>query len=725
MKAGKQKPLDKYRTLKCRLDQIISGKLDINKLISAVNRTNSLVTVSYLFIRLFILYKFDKKDKIPIINKNFILLAMKVVSKKSRGGPKGKDSDLYNELILFYNTEFGKLVNYEKIDKSNLSGVIDYCITDMVTNIENNIKCHFINHLRKFINQIFKQEHNAILDELKGKEKAKKKSELNRELNKLKKSLIENTQECDKKYHKWLKTNRYKILPSKYDTSYYKDISKNPQKYIPYMITMNKILEDKSLKQFQFFPLRTDITAKYMPLDTKAIIEIMIENDKVKYLENVEIYKVEIWSTYFNLSNNIFKSIKNYTFDYSISTDGYSVSIRYLHNSLIESEKQKKQARKDASKKAKARYKGKTNKEIKALKEAALIEKQKSAEKIKEIKKKQREIQKEKEKEEFDKLSKEDQKKIKMAKKKEKYSEFPYINDLVKDDLEELKKAKKVYIDPGKRSLFYMIDDNNKILNYTNRTRISQTKRLKYAKLRENYKKRRKVQQVEATLSTYNSKTCKYVKFQEYITKKYELNKKLFDFYNSTAYFKKLNWFSYLNTKRSEAKLLNLITKIYGDDIVIIIGDWSYGKQMRNFMSTPNLGLKRLLASKFTVYEVDEFRTSCLHYKSEEICKNLYLPDAKQKYRKMHSILTYQMETQRLGCINRDKNGVKNIRKCVQYFLKTGNRLAKFSRGVKWEDLTLDDNGSTDKKENRDKPQTVVKLSQCPKTLQYSIKHKA
>ena len=339
MGASKQKPVDKYKTLKCRLDQIISDKLDINKLMSAINRTNSLVTLSYFFIRLFILYKFDKKDNIPHINKNFILLTMKVVSKKSKGGPKGKDSDLYNELILFYNTEFGKLVNYEKIDKSNLSGSIDYCITDMVTNIENNIKCHFINHLRKFVNQTFRQEHNDILDTLKGKEKAKKKSDLNRELNKLKKSLIENTLECDKKYHKWLKINRSKILPSKYDTSYYKDISKNPQKYIPYMIAINKMLEDKSLKQFQFCPLRTDITAKYMPLDTKAMIELMIDNDKVKYLEDVGKYKVEIWSNYFNLSDDIFKSIKNYTFDYGISTDGYSVSIRYLHNSLIESEK--------------------------------------------------------------------------------------------------------------------------------------------------------------------------------------------------------------------------------------------------------------------------------------------------------------------------------------------------------------------------------------------------
>jgi hypothetical protein len=51
-------------------------------------------------------------------------------------------------------------------------------------------------------------------------------------------------------------------------------------------------------------------------------------------------------------------------------------------------------------------------------------------------------------------------------------------------------------------------------------------------------------------------------------------------------------------------------------------------------------------------------RTSCLSYNTEEVCENLYLKfkkDPKQKERKIHSILTYKMENNRNGCINRDK----------------------------------------------------------------------
>ena len=44
--------------------------------------------------------------------------------------------------------------------------------------------------------------------------------------------------------------------------------------------------------------------------------------------------------------------------------------------------------------------------------------------------------------------------------------------------------------------------------------------------------------------------------------------------------------------------------------------------------------------------------------------------DKSQKERKIHSILTYQMENNRKGCINRDKNGCKNIQKVFNFIWK-------------------------------------------------------
>jgi len=113
------------------------------------------------------------------------------------------------------------------------------------------------------------------------------------------------------------------------------------------------------------------------------------------------------------------------------------------------------------------------------------------------------------------------------------------------------------------------------------------------------------------------------------------------------------------------------------------MGDWSIGKQMRHFMPTPNLRLKRLLAQAFHLYDIDEFRTSCVHYKTENRCDNLYLPDQKGQIRKIHSVLTYPMN-QGLGCINRDSNGRQNIRKLFRYYLETGGRPEKYQRGFHW-----------------------------------------
>lgn len=306
-------------------------------------------------------------------------------------------------------------------------------------------------------------------------------------------------------------------------------------------------------------------------------------------------------------------------------------------------------------------------------------------EKIKKENISKRKLELQKKKDEFKKLSKKEKKKI--IDEKNKYIEFPYFDKFNKEQTEELMKAKLVYVDPGKRCIYYMVDDNDTYFKYTNKMRINEIKRLKYQKLREK-KKKNKMIEIETELSNFNSKSCDYGKFKEYIKKKNEINNKLFYFYEQD-YFRKLNWFSYINTKRSEDNLLNKIEKVYGKNIKIIMGDWNEsGSSKINYMSTPGISLKRKLSERFEVYNLDEFRTSCLNYKTEERCENLYLPDKKGKSRKIHAILTYQMENKRKGCINRDKNSVLNMKKIVQHYLKNRERPQNYRREVKIEKIS-------------------------------------
>jgi hypothetical protein len=85
------------------------------------------------------------------------------------------------------------------------------------------------------------------------------------------------------------------------------------------------------------------------------------------------------------------------------------------------------------------------------------------------------------------------------------------------------------------------------------------------------------------------------------------------------------------------------------------------------------------------MYNIDEFRTSKLHHKTEEVCDNLYMMDnnkdkTKQKERKIHAVLTFKMEKKQSGCINRDENAVNNMIKIVNHQIKYKERPLKYRR---------------------------------------------
>ena len=563
---------------------------------------------------------------------------------------------------------------------------MDSLSVDILTNIENNIKLNFFNYLRRFVNCFFKDDHEKILENLQGKEKMLKKKELARELFQLKQDLLNNTDNCEDKYDEWKKLYREKILPKEFKHSYQFDLNNDPQKYIKYMIFMNLQIEKMGGKLFQFFPLRTEIVVKYIPIDTKSLIEIFIKKNKNKYLKDISSYKEELWENYFNLKHKIFNK-KNHKFDYRIITNGLSVSLQFINKDFLKEDEQKKLKMKEASIKAKKDYKNLKPKEIEELK------KKKKEENDELLKSKKLEIQKKKD--EFKKLSKEEKEEI--IKNNKKYVEFPYLEELNETEINELRNANRVYGDPGKKNLLVLMDDEGNILRYTNKQRLVETKRLKHLKKIQNYKNRKGITETENELSNFNSKTCNLQDFMKYIVKKLQINEQLFAKYEAKI-FRRYQWYFYLNKKRSEDKLLKNIKEVFGKNIIIIMGDWGIGKQMRNFISTPMIGLKRKLAEKFKVYSLDEFRTSKLNYKTESICDNLYLPDKKQRFRKIHSVLTYKMENNRLGCINRDVNSVKNMRKIVNYWLIYNKRPLKYQRQYKF-----------DKKDSQ--PKMIIKIN--------------
>ena len=175
---------DKYSVIKVKFDLI---KIDDSKdilLMDAIRKCNQLYIFVTQFIRGFCIFMFYKKQSIPKINRDFVMMAFKCLTKKSnRGAPAKEDSSsIFNILNDYYEKTFVKLIRQEneddRIDKLNLSGILINLAIDIVKNIENNIKMHYISHLNQFVNQMFKNENLDILNPLEKKSNLKKRKNL-------------------------------------------------------------------------------------------------------------------------------------------------------------------------------------------------------------------------------------------------------------------------------------------------------------------------------------------------------------------------------------------------------------------------------------------------------------------------------------------------------------------------------------------------------------------
>ena len=250
-----KKPPDKYKCIKVPLSKIIIDETKIDRIFDCVVRTNKIVIKTYQLLRLWMLDKYHNKEDMPTITKNTVKMAQKSILKKSCGPkPNEKNLKLLNEFKKF---------PFTLEDGSNLSQILRYNATSVVTAIENNIKMHYFDYVRRFVNSYFKHKYK---EEMKDKDSKK---QLFKDLKKVKNDIINNTITCDIKYREWLEENRNKIIPKEcHKNGYYYDVKAKPQKYLKNMIWMNRQLERIKATMFQFMPLRTDIVPKNIPIDT-------------------------------------------------------------------------------------------------------------------------------------------------------------------------------------------------------------------------------------------------------------------------------------------------------------------------------------------------------------------------------------------------------------------------------------------------------------------------
>jgi hypothetical protein len=589
---------------------------------------------------------------------------------------EGKNNRLYKEFQTLYETTYSKLGYAEKIDPVNLSGIAEYAFTGMITAVENNIKSQYHNYVRRFVNKTFNPQIDRECEKIKDKElRAKTRKELKKKIAKVKNDIFEGTLDSDQEYHAWILLHREHMIPSNY---VFEKIYTKPQIFLPCMKYISQQLEEMGCKTGQFFPLRTNLIPKHIILDTKALIELFAPpKTTLKRLSTIRTMRDTVWGETFRTKHKAFRR-RNYIFKYMLTTNGYDASIIFAETNRFMADERKSINRVKASNKAKALYKGKSAKEKELLKEKMEEEREKKKAEYNEQKKREKAERKEQ--------------------KEEVPDEFPYLEDVSSEEHEQIQAKPYGIIDMGKIRIITMLNPNDKknpIFTYSQKEHIHRTGRRHFAQKIQGLKNSLAITSSEAILSEYSGKTCNFRKFKDYISTRNSLLPHLTSAYSDIR-FRKWNFHLHVNTTRAYDNLTNHIhafltlktneKKRYTHipkstpTPALIIGDWSARSTLKHNISTPGIGLKRKLAKRFKIYSLDEYRSSKLHYKTEQPTQNLTITKHGRS-RKVHSVLTCKMENNQIEYINRDRNAVYNMKKFIEHIFEYGTYPLRYRRG--------------------------------------------
>ncbi len=111
-------------------------------------------------------------------------------------------------------------------------------------------------------------------------------------------------------------------------------------------------------------------------------------------------------------------------------------------------------------------------------------------------------------------------------------------------------------------------------------------------------------------------------------------------------------------------------------------GNYSRPSQMKGCIPCSNIGIKKLLASKFEIIDVNEYNTSKLYNKTFTELENVSVRKNKHK-KQLHEILTLKGKPEIRIFVNRDKNACKNILHLVKCYLQNQTRPKEFQREEK------------------------------------------
>ena len=152
-----KEPPDKiYTNVKIALKMVIRHEYEHNIILGTVEKCNKIVIYALQFIKLYCLYQYEQFKILPEINKLFVKCALKVVCLENNSNTSADETKIVKEkLKKFYDDHF-KLLNVDSnIDSSGLPTLIEYLVIQIMTAFENNIKMHYYDYVKRYVNSFF------------------------------------------------------------------------------------------------------------------------------------------------------------------------------------------------------------------------------------------------------------------------------------------------------------------------------------------------------------------------------------------------------------------------------------------------------------------------------------------------------------------------------------------------------------------------------------------
>ena len=594
-----------------------------------VTEINRIVYNTYFFIKSYFLYLTQNNQPLPVLNEQFINTCFRLFYTVKSSRSRKSENELTT--LRGFLDNHCEPVNVVE-DTVHIMNFLKYEAEDMLKNYENEIKFTFVNKVRKYVDKQFepkkkkpktkklnteKKKQDPEVVKKRRSERARKKKELKQRLEAVKKDILEDRYPLKSKeeYHEFVRQT--------------KDIIYNdriPLKGLYYNVKAEpqEYLSAALKLRLNILPLRRSFIPTYITLDNECFQRLTKTRNKMTFEDT--------WEKYSRLrSLPQFKKYERKGFEFVfIKTDGYGVTVTMVEG---------KQRRKSKS----SSHRPKVS----------------------------------------------EQKKSKTVKPNEQETE-EYIDS--PSFLQEKQNKNIVGIDPGKEDLIFCTDGNS-TFRYSQVQRSKETRKKKFKRKVEQLQNTEVVEDygdlllhltvkdIEQELSNCNSKSSDYTTFADYVKYKKQTEEECRAVYENKQ-FRQSRWRKHILKQKSESKMINNFKKKFGgpNKTIIAIGDWFQRPRIKYKEPTIGKGMRDIFRRNgYSVYLVDEYKTSCTCYQCEGYNKKFLRredprPKKEGKKRLVHGLLRC---TTCNRYWNRDLNSSLNIHRLA---VSSPNRPVALSR---------------------------------------------